>query len=140
MYPLVVPLKDDYDPIHDILQTMKIIGMNILYLFIGEQIVSMDHSQVLGTFKTGIIKMVRKAAKHCDITAFMDGVLKYNQGMLALREKNVFAINRHSNIPANLDIIEHVMEQSYARIVAPKTNSLRKYEGISSIFNYRVFK
>jgi hypothetical protein len=28
MYPLVVPLKDDYDPIQDILQTMKIIGMH----------------------------------------------------------------------------------------------------------------
>lgn len=90
----------------------------------------MDHTQVLGTFKTGIIRMVRKAAKNCDIVGFMDGVLKYNKGMISLREMDVFTKNRNCNVPANIDIIEHVMEQSYARIVAPKTNSLRKYEGI----------
>ena len=27
VYPLVIPLKDDYDPIHDILQTARVIGI-----------------------------------------------------------------------------------------------------------------
>jgi hypothetical protein len=27
IYPMVVPIKDDYDPIQDILKTMKIVGM-----------------------------------------------------------------------------------------------------------------
>lgn len=31
IYPLVIPIKDDYDPIHDILETMKIIGINVIY-------------------------------------------------------------------------------------------------------------
>ena len=48
---------------------------------------------------------------------------------MELREKGIFNhISRES--AADLEIIEHIMEQSYARIVAPKTNALRKYEGI----------
>lgn len=130
VYPLMVPLKDDYDPMTDILDTMKIIGIELDW-FIGEKVVSAEHNQVLGTYKTGIIKKVRKAVKNGDIHGLMDGVLSYNSGMISLREKGVFSQIRNSNLPANIDIIEHVMEQSYARIVAPKTNSLRKYEGIS---------
>lgn len=102
----------------------------IVLMLLGEYIVPVEHVDVLGTVKTGIIKSVRKAAKNRDLSQFRAGIIKYNIGLEELRRKNVFNQNRISDKPTGMEIIEHVMEQSYARIVAPKTNSLRKYEGI----------
>ena len=88
-----------------------------------------EYADILGTYKTGIIKMVRKAVKNNDVLGFKEGVMRYNKGLVELQKKNIFSQNRISDKPASIEIIEHIMEQSYARIVAPKTNSLRKYEG-----------
>jgi hypothetical protein len=108
-------------------------------MLLGEYMIPDEYIDILGTFKTGTIKMVRKAVKNHDISGLKEGVLKYNKGLVELRQKNVFSQNRISNKPASIEIIEHIMEQSYARIVAPKTNSLRKYEGNSLRNNRRIF-
>ena len=141
IYPMVVPLKDDYDPINDILQTMKIIGKFRLHLLAGEEIVPLEYSDVLGTFKTGIIKMVKRAVRNQDIQSFRKNVDSYNRGIVRLRENGVFYKSMHYLSPAALPVIEHIMEQSYARIVATQTNELRKYEGIYISKEYnRIFK
>ncbi|KAJ3270419.1 Nucleosomal histone H3-Lys79 methylase [Terramyces sp. JEL0728] len=61
-----------------------------------------------------------------------DGILTFNAVMLELKDSQVFERCEIKGPPASFDLITHILEQSYARSIAPKSHLLNNYEGFSN--------
>lgn len=59
-------------------------------------------------------------------------MLAFNAVMLELKDSGVFDNCEIKGPPASFDLITHILEQSYARSIAPKSHLLNHYEGFSN--------
>ncbi|KAJ3309281.1 Nucleosomal histone H3-Lys79 methylase [Boothiomyces sp. JEL0838] len=114
---------DEYAPITDIYNTVQLIASECL---------PKGTVNNFGDSRIGIIRNIMKAC-HKQITADLkDGMLAFNAVMLELKDSGVFDNCEIKGPPASFDLITHILEQSYARSIAPKSHLLNHYEGFSN--------
>jgi hypothetical protein len=116
-FPLVVPKRQDYDPLGDLLTTITLIAS-----ILPEEAVGNEHK--------GMLRNVLKAGKTHSIEQFKQFLIQFNQIVVDHSEK---LSNNEINaelIPYNM--LLHILEQSYARSIAPQVNLLSNYQGFSN--------
>ncbi|KAJ3011964.1 Nucleosomal histone H3-Lys79 methylase [Thoreauomyces humboldtii] len=123
-FPLVVPSNaEEYDPSKDVRDTA---GMIVAHCVPDEDV------SVFGDTKSGILRSIRRAVYHKSAVDLKAAVLMWNEQMSLLKERRVFADAEFTGPGASYPMVAHILEQSYARSVAPHSDSLRKYEGFSN--------
>jgi hypothetical protein len=87
----------------------------------------------LGSKKEGILRQIIKASHKKIPSDIFKYVALFNSTLLELQSANqVWVDTDPLNEPASPEFCKHILEQSYARTVAPKAHLLRNYEGFSN--------
>lgn len=87
-----------------------------------------DLERLFGSVHSGIWRQINKACNRKSVSALRNAIDSYNQVMLANRAN--FPATRNERLP--LQLIVHILEQSYSRTVAPDADMLRHYKGFSN--------
>ncbi|KAI5788710.1 histone methylation protein DOT1-domain-containing protein [Pyronema domesticum] len=86
------------------------------------------HSETSG----GIVYRMRRGLKHGDSVKFLENLRSYNQLIRENRRNGTFKriIGGMSQVP--FPLVEHILQQSYARTVALQVEKLQEYKSFSS--------
>ncbi|KAJ1327220.1 hypothetical protein BSLG_010562 [Batrachochytrium salamandrivorans] len=126
MFPLVTPSRTseiEYNPINDIYVTTQMIGQHCI---------SKEYAKEIGDPRSGIIRSVIKACHRRDPIALQSAVSDFNAVVVRLKGQGVFEQDEIRGPPASCELITHILEQAYARSVAPLAHLLNNYEGFSN--------
>lgn len=115
---------DEFNPLAEILATMEMVADHLLPPALAAKV----HSETSG----GIVYRLRLALKRGDYLKFLDQLKAYNELVRASRcdgsvKRRIAAMTA---IPFKL--VEHILQQSYARTVALEVEGLKNYEAFSS--------
>jgi hypothetical protein len=114
--------SDDYSPIQDLYTTVKFIASECL---IGDAIGKM------GDERLGLLRSVIKHCHRKQPKELKQAVLDFNAALKQFRVEEKVCKELDAGA-ASPPFVEHILEQAYARCVAPKSNLLREYEGFSN--------
>ncbi|KAF9282346.1 Nucleosomal histone H3-Lys79 methylase [Linnemannia elongata] len=117
--------KDEYNPIEDLVQTVKII---MEHFFTPEQ-----YKELFGTASEGLHRSLTKYKNRKDGAQFLKAVEEFNQIMR--KQKSLGAIQEHvrqygHRLP--YDMVVHLLQQVYSRTVAARASKLNQYEAFSN--------
>ncbi|KAI9890102.1 MAG: Nucleosomal histone H3-Lys79 methylase [Vezdaea aestivalis] len=119
-FDLVAPTElDDFQPLEDIVETIKTIGR--YYLPDSESSVILDET-------SGIVRKLDKARRSRKGPAFKAAVHSFNSLLADLQDRQIISKTIDALSRPPLPLIERILNQSYARTVSLKVESLRKYE------------
>lgn len=115
---------DEFNPLAEILATMEMVADYLLPPALAAQVCSETSG--------GIVYRLRRALKHGDYLKFLDQLKAYNELVRASRcdgsvKRRIAAMTA---IPFKL--VEHILQQSYARTVALEVEGLKDYQAFSS--------
>jgi hypothetical protein len=88
--------------------------------------------EIFGSEQDGILRRVIKSCNTRDTKAIVEAIQDFNTQMTKLKDDGVFDLNEISGPPGSPDLISHILEQSYARTVAPEAEALNNYKGFSN--------
>ena len=74
--------------------------------------------------------MVMKACRKKNAKALKDHLDNFNGLLEGLKEDGAFETNEITGPAASQELVGHVLEQAYARSVAPESHTLRQYQGM----------
>ncbi|KAI9347568.1 histone methylation protein DOT1-domain-containing protein [Obelidium mucronatum] len=131
LFPLCEPTRaNEYLPLHDLKATVQII---IKYCLDDTERVP------FGDELNGILRAVIRACNRKDVVGLRESVGVFNEQLNVVRENRRIKLgstmhekNRMNTDPAPLDLIYHILDQTYAHTVAPQVDSLQKYKGFSN--------
>eukprot|EP00842_Homolaphlyctis_polyrhiza_P006965 jgi/Hompol1/858/HPOL_001344-RA len=126
IFPLVIPGKtsqSEYNPINDIYVTTQMIAQFCL---------SEEQSERVGDSRNGIVRRVIKACHRRDPVALQSAIADFNQVIVSLKDDGAFEQDEIRGPPAPYPLITHILEQAYARSVAPVSHLLNNYQGFSN--------
>ena len=147
LFPLILPSKatDDqsYNPIHDLYSTAQ---------FLVQDTLSPDEAKPFGNAKQGLLRGIIKSCRKRLAPDLADHVHRFNDLMLRIRKDRQNLLTQSSSTtltsnggegkrkekPASTALVCHVLEQAYARVVAPEAHTLRQYEGKSFSFSQKT--
>ncbi|KAF9130863.1 Nucleosomal histone H3-Lys79 methylase [Mortierella sp. 14UC] len=117
--------KDEYNPIEDLVQTVKII---MEHFFTPEQ-----YKELFGTANEGLYRSLTKYKNRKDGAQFMKAVEEFNQIMR--KQKSSGEVQEHvqhygHRLP--YDLVVHLLQQVYSRTVAARASKLNQYEAFSN--------
>ncbi len=122
VFPLVVSLKDsEYSPVHDLYTTVQMI--------VKECIPSQNAAR-FGDRKSGLVRDVMSACRKRKVADVKNHINSFNKLLGTLKEEGIFETNEITGEPASGELTHHILEQAYARAVAPEAHTLRQYQGI----------
>jgi hypothetical protein len=121
-FALVTPKREDYDPIIDIANTVRYIAFAVVP----------SHLTQLGDEHTGIVRAITKATNRRMIEELKTAVHDFNQVIKKYQSDGVFDEMESTGPRASRELIQHILEQSYARSIAPHSHLLNQYEGFSN--------
>ncbi|KAI8929188.1 histone methylation protein DOT1-domain-containing protein [Entophlyctis helioformis] len=124
-FPIVVPSRSseaEYNPINDIYVTTQMISQHCL---------SPEQASQVGDSRSGIIRGIMKACHRRDPIALQSAIADFNQVISRLRDDGAFEQDEIRGPPAPYELVTHILEQAYARSVAPSSHRLNNYEGFS---------
>ncbi|KAJ1919253.1 Nucleosomal histone H3-Lys79 methylase [Mycoemilia scoparia] len=137
VFKLVVPIvgrpdvnaTHEYVPITDVIQTIEAIGK---YLIRDDEI-----SDKVCNESTGIVRLLERARNKKDGIAFIDAINKYNSIAEKLWKKRQDSDKPSSGFGIDgkalpYDLVTHILDQVYNRVVAPKVELLRNYKAFSN--------
>ncbi|TGZ83665.1 histone-lysine N-methyltransferase, H3 lysine-79 specific [Ascodesmis nigricans] len=115
---------DEFDPIAEILTTMEKLSDHLCPPDISDQI----HSETCG----GIVYRMRRALKHGDTQKFLDNLKTYNSIVRQCRKDGTFKRRIAGMLQIPFPLVEHILQQSYARTVALEVEGLKDYQAFSN--------
>lgn len=122
-FALLRPKKsDEYKPVEDIIKTMTVVLKYYLPTTTSSRLTSDDD---------GLLYRARRAFSRRDLGAFIATVEEFNTIVLDTRQAGDISATIDSMPYLPLEIVERVIEQVYSRVVSPRTEILKKYEGFS---------
>ncbi|KAL7276306.1 Nucleosomal histone H3-Lys79 methylase [Rhizina undulata] len=111
---------DEFSPVDDILITMENVAKHLLTPTDGGDEI---HSETSG----GIVYRMRRSLKRGEPAVFMDELKKYNK-LIRLRRRNGILRRNIANMATlPFPLVEHILQQAYARTVALEVDRLRDY-------------
>ncbi|CCX31210.1 Similar to Histone-lysine N-methyltransferase, H3 lysine-79 specific; acc. no. Q4WVH4 [Pyronema omphalodes CBS 100304] len=115
---------DEFEPLAEILTTMELVSSHLCPPAVSDLI----HSETSG----GIVYRMRRGLKHGDSVKFLENLRSYNQLIRENRRNGTFKriIGGMSQVP--FPLVEHILQQSYARTVALQVEKLQEYKSFSS--------
>ena len=111
--------KDDFQPIDDIVQVIETVSDN----YIPEEDAAEFNDEA-----TGIRRRLRRALAVTSEPQFREAIEDYNQAIERLRTKGSLAKRLDQTQRIDLPWVERILNQTYARTVSPRVESLRQYE------------
>ena len=119
-FPLILPLREDYDPVVDLVKTVEFIAEDFPAIF-GDPTESLQD---------GLFRRIERTAKKRDFDALQNWIHLFNQHMQRIIEQHQ---GRQLKLSPTLsyDQTSILLEQIYARTVTDP-DSLRQYRGFSS--------
>ncbi|KAK9487898.1 S-adenosyl-L-methionine-dependent methyltransferase [Lipomyces starkeyi] len=146
-FNLVMPVKEDYDPLTEAQNVMKIVAQFFLPEEDGIQIFTAD-------LQDCIIRRIKRAIKRKSLYALKTAVDEYNAIVEQFYDDGNEEIYRELIIKnlrkkANMTTVAHeILSHIYSRIVSPQVRELRKYTAFSNnvygellpAFVSRIFK
>jgi hypothetical protein len=121
-FALVTPKREDYDPILDLANTVRYIAFSVIP----------SHLTDLGNEQTGIVRAITKATNRRMLEELKIAVQDFNQVIKKYQADGVFDNMESTGPRASRELIQHILEQSYARSIAPHSHLLNQYEGFSN--------
>ncbi|KAJ3411750.1 phosphatidylinositol-4- kinase [Chytridiales sp. JEL 0842] len=122
-FALAIPSKkDDYDPLQDLRATATCIVEFCLGGSTGKP---------LGDMTSGILRGIIKSSKKRNIEELKECVQKFNEILSNIRPQLNCTTNHVKAMVSEPTFLYHVLEQAYARTVAPSVDMLRSYKGES---------
>lgn len=122
-FALALPKSiDDYSPIHDLYTTAQ---------HIAQECLDSSAAGSLGDTKTGALRQIIKYCNRKLANELKSAVSDFNQLVKDLKSKSQVTTELDGP-PVSHELAVHILEQSYARCVAPKSHILRDYEGFSN--------
>jgi hypothetical protein len=135
-FPLLLPSKSTtttttdgyyYNPIHDLYSTAQ---------FLVQETLSAEESKPFGNAKQGLLRGIIKSCRKRLSLDLTEHLTRFNEWMLDVRKERghreleaMGGGKSKRRTPASLALVCHVLEQAYARVVAPEAHTLRQYEG-----------
>jgi H3 lysine-79-specific histone-lysine N-methyltransferase len=119
-FELVRPVEsEDFNPLEDIMQTIEHVGIHYL---------STEQATMILDETTGILRKMKRAITRGQGQLFLDQLTVFNDYIQSFRENG--DISKHLDLihRPSLALIERILNQTYARTVSLKVESLRKYE------------
>ncbi|KAJ3288674.1 Nucleosomal histone H3-Lys79 methylase [Borealophlyctis nickersoniae] len=124
IYPLLVPRKTgEYNPLSDIYSTTQAI---VQYCLTEKQ------AEPFGDTRTGILRSIIKACHRKNAADLKVALKSFNECMVALKSEGAFDLCETVGKPAKYPFVSLILEQAYARAVAPSAHLLNQYEGFSN--------
>ncbi|KAG0247149.1 Nucleosomal histone H3-Lys79 methylase, partial [Mortierella polycephala] len=117
--------KDEYNPIEDLVQTVKII---MDHFFTPEQC-----KALFGTHTEGLYRSLTKYKNRKDGAQFMKAVEDFN--MIMKQQKGAGTVQervRQYGHKLPYDLVVHMLQQVYSRTVAARASRLNQYEAFSN--------
>ena len=115
---LAIPKSiDEYNPMQDLYHTTQMIVRHCA-----------QETTALGDEKTGILRSIIKACHKKTYPDLKVAIKDFNEAMKDLKASGFFK----QGVIAQFSLITHILEQSYARSVAPYAHELNQYEGFSN--------
>ncbi|KAK5113742.1 hypothetical protein LTR85_010759 [Meristemomyces frigidus] len=111
--------QDDYRPMEDIIETVKHI---IDYYF------PTDLAEKYRNRDTGFERRFNHAWTRQDIPAYLEVVEDFNAVLKSLVDDGTIQRELAQRDGLELDLVRRILDQTYARTVSPKVESLRAYE------------
>ncbi|KAI9356250.1 histone methylation protein DOT1-domain-containing protein [Zopfochytrium polystomum] len=119
-FPLCEPIKDhEYSPIRDLKYTVS---------FIALQCCPGVDTSSLGNTETGTVRAIIKACNRRNSHDLHENLKKFNEFVQSIRPR----LELSSTVPGSPELINLILDQSYARTVGPYVDSLRAYKGFSN--------
>ncbi|KAI9820973.1 MAG: Nucleosomal histone H3-Lys79 methylase [Thelocarpon impressellum] len=119
-FQLVKPREtDDFAPLQDIARVAELVGASYL---------TPEQARVITDEGKGILRKLRRAIARKSESEFREAVEEYNGAIVGLRDDGSIAVNLDKKHSLPLQLVEHILTQTYARTVSLKVDSLRKYE------------
>ncbi|OJJ50952.1 hypothetical protein ASPZODRAFT_11797 [Penicilliopsis zonata CBS 506.65] len=119
-FHLVVPRdNEDFKPIDDIVQVIEMVG---------DYYVAEEDADAFNNETTGFKRRLRRALAHVSGAEFRETVSDYNDTIERLRANGSIAKRLDSTHRLDLPLVERILNQTYARTVSPRVDSLRQYE------------
>ncbi|KAF8538144.1 histone methylation protein DOT1-domain-containing protein [Trichophaea hybrida] len=115
---------DEFDPLAEILTTMEMVADHLLPRSIADKI----HSETSG----GIVYRMRRSLKHGDAPRFLENLKTYNELVRESRKNTTFRKRIAGMTTIPFALVEHILQQSYARTVALEVEGLKDYQAFSS--------
>ncbi|KAI9202104.1 histone methylation protein DOT1-domain-containing protein [Polychytrium aggregatum] len=123
-FPLVVPTKlGEYNPTHDIYTTTQMIV---------EFCIPKEHSSKFGDTKHGTLRKIIKSCHRRNVQDLRDGVAAFNAQLRELKKQGLFERCEGLGGAASPKLVSHILDQAYARSVAPYSNHLNNYREFSN--------
>ncbi|KAI8817685.1 histone methylation protein DOT1-domain-containing protein [Fimicolochytrium jonesii] len=113
----------EFDPIADIYATTQMIV---------EHSIPSKYKASFGDARNGILRSIQRAIHKKSLDDLKVALAAWNENMVELKAKKVFAPCEFSGPAASYHMVSHVLEQAYSRSVAPESNLLNVYEGFSN--------
>lgn len=121
-FELVFPLgnkSDDYKPFEDIIESIKYICLNYFPDARADRYTSDEN---------GFERRLRRAFTRQSVAEFVSTVSEFNDIIAtALKDGTIQSVLDNSHT-LNLDWIKRILDQTYARTVSPKVETLRAYQ------------
>jgi H3 lysine-79-specific histone-lysine N-methyltransferase len=108
----------------EILTTMEMVADHLLPQPIADKI----HSETSG----GIVYRIRRSLKSSDATKFLEHLKAYNELVRESRRNTTFRKRIAGMTTIPFALVEHILQQSYARTVALEVEGLKDYQAFSS--------
>ncbi|KAJ1672686.1 Nucleosomal histone H3-Lys79 methylase, partial [Spiromyces aspiralis] len=129
-YPLLVPrvgksdahVANEYVPINELINTVHVVGKYLL----GDELAT----KAVTDPGTGILRMLERARNKRDGPGFVRAVQDYNRIIEARRAVLDGIGYKKWGLP--YELVTHVMDQVYNRVVAPKVDLLGNYKAFSN--------
>ncbi|KAJ3327005.1 Nucleosomal histone H3-Lys79 methylase, partial [Kappamyces sp. JEL0680] len=99
--------------------------------FIAQECLSTQTAGSLGDTRQGILRSIIKACHRRLPKQLKEAVHEFNQVLARLKDDRGVSSETDDG-PVSGAFVDHVLEQAYARCVAPKAHLLREYEGFSN--------
>jgi H3 lysine-79-specific histone-lysine N-methyltransferase len=115
---------DEFDPMAEIISTMEKLADH----FVPPEIADEIHSETSG----GIVYRMRRSLKHGDAPKFLDQLKAYNELVRQCRRNGTFKKRIAGMVTIPFPLVEHILQQSYARTVALGVEGLKDYQAFSN--------
>lgn len=131
---MLIPNSVEHNPVRDLVTTVQ---------FIAEECVPKGTLGIclinLGDKKHGILRSIVKSCHRRLPNQLIESVQEFNRVLEQLKKEG--KVTNISGNAVSTEFCGHVLEQAYARCVAPKAHMLREYKGILSVLMHlRIFK
>ncbi|KAL7752345.1 Nucleosomal histone H3-Lys79 methylase [Sorochytrium milnesiophthora] len=139
------PSDPEYDPVEDLIATVRALVENALVVPPANVLSTFTHEQ------TGIIRRLERARNRQNLLKFTRTIDEFNQELGKCRKEGYVlgytkkrlnapdvsadikaAIRNQINDFASPGLVAHILDQSYARTVAPHADKLTKYQPFSN--------